>query len=167
MVNSCQDRMPIIRRGWNWPVQFQKGCQEGCSRHDVFYEAKLPLKGDMVPEAARCSARLAGSLLLSWIFRSLDGYSEPMPWDMTKESVLETFHANWRCVFGSIQSPHPQRAHSFAKYFKHTVVAEMITELICFAPEICICNGNWLGFRQRICICNEKVSADISTDLSL
>ena len=29
------------------------------------------------------------------------------------------------------------------------------TELICFEPEVCICNGNDLDFK-RICICNEK-----------
>ena len=49
-----------------------------------------------------------------------------------------------------------------------TVVAEMITELFRFEPEICICNGNLLGFKResvsvlrdsllkfpQICLCN-------------
>ena len=42
-----------------------------------------------------------------------------------------------------------------------TVVAEMITELIRFEPEICICNGNSLEFKT------ESVSAQIPTALSL
>ena len=43
-----------------------------------------------------------------------------------------------------------------------TVVAEMITELIRFEPEICICIRNYLG----ICICNARFSAEIPTNLS-
>ena len=49
-----------------------------------------------------------------------------------------------------------------------TVVAETITEFIRFEPEICICNGNIKsGIQERICICNERFSAEIPTDLSL
>ena len=45
------------------------------------------------------------------------------------------------------------------------VVAQMITELICFQPKVCI----WKIIRnhERICICNEGLSENISTDLSL
>ena len=45
---------------------------------------------------------------------------------------------------------HRAKRHAQHKFLNHkgahtdigTVVAEMITELICFEPEICICNGN-------------------------
>ena len=43
----------------------------------------------------------------------------------------------------------------------YTVVAEMITELIRFEPEICICNGKVIGIPERICICSERFSAEI------
>ena len=43
-----------------------------------------------------------------------------------------------------------------------TVVAEMITAFIRFEPEICICE-----IQERICICNERFSAEIPTGLSL
>ena len=33
--------------------------------------------------------------------------------------------------------------------FVLAVVAEMITELIRFEPEICICNGNYLEFQRE------------------
>ena len=48
-----------------------------------------------------------------------------------------------------------------------SVVAGMITELIRFKAEVCICNGNRIGIAGRICICNERYSAKISTNLSL
>ena len=28
------------------------------------------------------------------------------------------------------------------RFTRDTVVAEIVTELICFEPEVCICNGN-------------------------
>ena len=50
----------------------------------------------------------------------------------------------------------------------HTVVAEIITELIRFEPEICN-NPSWklIGIQERICICNERSSAEIPRDLSV
>ena len=53
---------------------------------------------------------------------------------------------------------HPDR-------FACTDVTEMITELICFEPEICICNA--INENSRENLCNERFSADIPTDLSL
>ena len=36
------------------------------------------------------------------------------------------------------------------------------TEFICFESEVCICNGNLCGIQGRICICNERSSAQHS-----
>ena len=36
-----------------------------------------------------------------------------------------------------------------ALHIQDTIVAEIITELICFESEICICNGNKLAFKRE------------------
>ena len=46
-------------------------------------------------------------------------------------------------------------------------IARIITELIHCEPEVCICNGHVFRIQGRICICNERFSANIPTDLSL
>ena len=47
-----------------------------------------------------------------------------------------------------------------------TVGAEIITELICFEPKVCICNGNYLEYLE-ISVCNERFSAYIPAKISV
>ena len=47
-----------------------------------------------------------------------------------------------------------------------TVVAEIVSELIHSESEVCICNGD-IGIRGSLCICDERLSTDIPTDLSV
>ena len=45
--------------------------------------------------------------------------------------------------------------NSFMKHFQirnNTVVAEIITELICFESEICICNWKLIPPRKNVCL---------------
>ena len=60
-----------------------------------------------------------------------------------------------------------QEIQHYQKKGNDTVVAEVITESIRFGPEIGVCNHKKLiRIPDGMCICNERVSADIPTSVS-
>ena len=50
---------------------------------------------------------------------------------------------------------------------KGTIVADMITELIRLSPKSVSVIAVLIGIQERICICNERFSAEIPADRSL